>query len=54
MEYIQRTKAAVYGNDVEDPNNKEAGEERMFIPEAPIKDDASNIGRSRKGSMVEY
>ena len=31
QEFIQRTKAAVFGDDVEDPNMKEAGEERMFM-----------------------
>ena len=54
MEYIERTKAAAYGRDVDDPNVKEAGEERLFNQELAIKEDASNIGRSRKGSLIEY
>lgn len=44
----------MYGRDVEDPNLKEGEEVRTFIQDAPIKDDASNIGRSRKGSQLEY
>ena len=30
VEFIERTKAAAYGRDVDDPNTKEAGEERLF------------------------
>lgn len=44
----------MYGRDIDDPNNKEGEEINMFHQEAAIKDDASNIGRSRKGSHIEY
>jgi len=33
---------------------KEKGEERLFMNEAAVRDDASNIGRSIKGSDIMY
>lgn len=44
----------MYGNDIEDPNQKELGEIRAFNPEAAIKDDVSNLGRSVVGSELIY
>lgn len=53
VEYFQRT-GNVFGNDIEDPNVKETGEERLFNNEAAVADAVSNIGRSRKGSELMY
>ena len=53
IEYFEKTQH-VFGNDVEDPNVKETGEERLFNNEAAVADDVSNIGRSRKGSEMVY
>ena len=53
ISYIQRSDRA-FGQDVEDPNTKEAGEERQFIAEAPVRDNVSNIGRSQIGSELVY
>ena len=39
---------------MEDPNHREAVEQRLFNNEAPVKDDVSNIGRSVAGSEMVY
>lgn len=44
----------MFGRDVEDPNMKEGVPEQRFFNEAAIKDDVSDIGRSRKGSAIEF
>lgn len=51
--YFQRTEH-FFGNDIEDPNVKETGEERLFNNEAAIADEVSNIGRSKLGSDIMY
>ena len=53
MEYLEKTKH-FFANDIEDPNAKETGEERLFVQEPPIQDEVSNIGRSRTGSEMVY
>ena len=53
VEYFEKTRH-VFGNDIDDPNVKETGEERLFNNEAAVADNVSNLGRSRKGSEMVY
>ena len=53
ISYINRSKH-FFADDIEDPNVKEAGEERLVMVEPVVRDDVSNMGRIKAGEEILY
>ncbi len=53
MSYMRQTNPH-FGDDVPNPNEKEASAERLFNAESAVGDDVSNIRRSVHGSDMVY